>query len=109
MICTTMRSLIKKQLVGFEWDEANSDKIARKHGISAKEAEEVFLSETALVIPDSSHSQQEDRFILVGQTLLAAHLFVVFTLRKDKIRIISARRMHKNEIKKYEKISASNH
>lgn len=102
-----LRSLIKKQLLAFEWDEANSDKIAHKHGISAKEAEEVFLSETALVLPDIAHSQAEDRFILVGQTLLSTYLFVVFTVRGDKIRIISARKMHQHEINKYEKITAS--
>jgi uncharacterized DUF497 family protein len=104
-----LRSIVQKNIVGFEWDAANSDKIYLKHGISTKEAEEVFLSEGSLVIPDLCHSQNEERFILVGQTLLSIYLFVVFTIRRDKIRIISARKTHKNEIKKYEQIYVKNH
>ena len=95
---------IKANLESFEWDKGNLDKSYLKHGVSPKEAEEIFLNEQSLVIPDEKHSGIEERNIIIGQTLCGIYLFVVFTFRKKQIRIISARRMHKNEIKRYEKI-----
>lgn len=104
-----MRHLIKQEIVAFEWDAGNLDKSYLKHGVSSKEAEEVFLSEGALVIKDVKHSQSEDRFILVGQSLAKHKLFIAFTIRGQKIRVILARKMHKNEINKYEKIQQALH
>ena len=88
----------------FEWDEGNIDKSHEKHGITPKEAEELFVSEDLYVQPDTQHSQDEERFIAVGIIRGEKHLFVVFALRGDKIRIISARKMHKQEVKKYEEV-----
>lgn len=88
----------------FEWDEGNIDKSYQKHGTTPKEAEEIFVSEDIYVQPDKQHSQDEIRFIAVGKTRGEKHLFVVFTLRGDKIRIISARKMHKKEVRKYEEV-----
>lgn len=88
----------------FEWDEGNIDKNSQKHGINPKDTEEVFISEELYVIPDIKHSSTEKRFIALGKTRLGRKLFVVFTLRGKKIRVISARAMHKKEVERYEKV-----
>lgn len=95
---------VMDQEIEFEWDEGNLDKSRRKHGITPEEAENVFSDEHSLIIPDEVHSKTEDRFIIVGKSSENRNLFIVFTTRKDKIRIISGRGMHRKEIEKYEKI-----
>lgn len=92
------------KILVFEWDEGNIDKNYGKHDISPKEAEEVFISEELFVVPDKKHSRSERRHIALGKTQEGRKLFVIFTLRGKKIRIISARRMHKKEVLKYEKV-----
>lgn len=92
------------KIVEFEWDKGNIDKSYQKHGIEIKEAEEIFIDKDSIILPDVKHSQAEKRFIIVGKTLNKIYLFIVFTYRKTKIRIISARRMHKEEVERYEKI-----
>lgn len=87
----------------FEWDRDNLDKNYEKHGISAKEAEEIFVNEELFVLPDVKHSQKEPRYIALGSTRERKNLFVVFTVRNEKIRIVSVRSMHRKEIEKYEK------
>lgn len=91
------------ETISFEWDKGNIDKSYEKHGVSPKEAEEVFVSEELFVLPDKKHSKTEKRHIALGKTQEGKNLFVVFTLKAKKIRIISARRMHKKEVSKYEK------
>lgn len=95
---------VKDRFIGFEWDEANIRKSYFKHGITPKESEEVFLDSKLQIIPDAKHSLVESRFIAVGKTLEGKSLFVAFCIRRKKIRVISARRMHGKEVKKYEKI-----
>ena len=95
---------VNGKTVEFDWDQANLSKSYFKHGVTPKETEEIFVDSKLLVIPDIKHSISEDRFIAVGRTLDKKTLFVVFTMRGKKIRVISARRMHKKEVKKYEKI-----
>ncbi|EKD86748.1 MAG: hypothetical protein ACD_37C00159G0001 [uncultured bacterium] len=90
------------KVLAFEWDEANLDKSYKKHGISPKEAEEIFVSEELFVLPDTKHSKAESRHIALGKSQDGKSLFAVFTLRDKKIRIISARKMHKKEVLKYE-------
>lgn len=87
---------------GFDWDKGNVDKSYQKHGITPNEAEEVFLDEKAIIVRDIEHSSGENRYILVGRTTTDKILFVVFTLRKRKIRIVSARMAGKKEKVKYE-------
>ncbi len=96
-----MYMTVKGNPIRFEWDKGNIDKT---HGIEPKQAEEIFVYEDAIVLPDIQHSQKEKRHIIVGKTLGKTYLFVVFTMRGQKIRIISARKMHKEEVEKYEKI-----
>lgn len=91
--------------IRFEWDE-NKDKINRKkHGISFEEATTVFYDEEALLISDPEHSDEEERFILLGLSKAANLLVVCHCLRESEtvIRIISARKATKNEAKQYYK------
>lgn len=94
---------VKGKLVRFEWDKWNIDKNYLKHGITPKEAEEAFIYEESYFFSDIKHSKNEERFVLLGKTLDRKNLFIIFTMRGKKVRIISARRMHESEVKKYEK------
>ena len=86
-----------RECTGFEWDEGNSDKNWILHQVRRGELEEVFFNEPLIVAEDYEHSNEEERFYLLGQTNAKRLLFIVFTLRRDKIRIISGRNMTKNE------------
>ena len=92
----------------FEWDAGNLDKSYQKHGIHPKEAEEIFLDQDLLIIEDIKHQQDEPRFIALGKTIEKRVLFVVFTLRHTKVRVISARRAHRKERKFYEEKAQTN-
>lgn len=94
---------VRGRVVKFEWDKWNIDKIYLKHRITHKEAEEIFINDDSYVFSDVKHSQKEERFIILGKTLEKKNFFVVFTMRGDKVRIVSARKMHKKEVEKYEK------
>ena len=88
-----------KNVVGFDWDSGNARKSADKHGVSQLEAEQVFFSEPLLVVQDRHHSEREPRWHALGQTFQQRFLHVTFTLRREgtKIRVISARPMHRKE------------
>ncbi|KKR84833.1 MAG: hypothetical protein UU32_C0043G0009 [Candidatus Woesebacteria bacterium GW2011_GWB1_41_10] len=88
--------------IKFEWDEWNIDKNYLKHGTTPEEAEEAFVSERSYFFSDVKHSTVEKRFILLGKTFEKKNLFIAFTMRGKKVRIISARRMYESEVKKYE-------
>lgn len=92
----------------FEWDKGNIDKSFEKHGITPNQSEEIFLDENLKVIKDIRHSQDEKRFIAIGRTFENKILFVIFTFRDKKIRIISARKANKKERRKYEKAIKKN-
>lgn len=92
-----------KKIVGFEWDKGNIDKNYKKHGITPNETEEVFLDEDILMLEDTRHSKQEERFEAIGKIIKGSILFLAFTVRRDKIRIISARTANKKERRRYEK------
>jgi uncharacterized DUF497 family protein len=85
------------ECVGFDWDEWNSRKIWERHGVVPSECEQVMLNRPAVVVDDAAHSQQELRYYALGKTDLGRRLFVVFTVRRDLIRVISARRMSRRE------------
>jgi uncharacterized DUF497 family protein len=90
------------KITGFEWDKGNIDKSFKKHGITPNEAEEVFLDEDIFLLKDIKHSQAEERFEAIGKITKGEILFLAFTVRGDKIRIISARRANKKERRLYE-------
>lgn len=98
---------VKDQEVAFEWDKGNLDKSQRKHDVTPEESESVFLDEEAFVFPDVRHSEKEDRFVILGISNKNRYVFVIFTLRNANIRIISARRMHRKEVDKYDKVKKS--
>lgn len=93
------------ETIQFEWDENKNQINQRKHGISFQEAKTVFYDEEALVIDDPEHSEQEDRFIILGLSNQANLLVVRHCYRASDtvIRIISARKATKTESKYYEK------
>lgn len=91
--------------IKFTWDEGKNKSNQKKHGISFKEAQTVFYDENARLVSDGEHSQNEDRFILLGLSYTLRLLIVVHSYRESDeiIRIISARKATKNETKYYKR------
>lgn len=88
--------------IQFEWDAGNIKK-PKKHGVENKEAEEAFFDREKTIYKDVFHSMEEERFVLLGKTKSRRHLYIVFTYRKQSVRIISARVINKKEVHLYEK------
>lgn len=84
--------------LAFQWDHGNTDKNFDKHQVTNQECEEVFFDQDKKILKDSLHSGSEDRRILIGCTKLSRPLFIVFTVRQSKVRIISARDLNKKEL-----------
>lgn len=89
--------------VVFEWDKGNFDKNLISHNVTNKEAEEVFGNKP-LVSEDIKHSTIEKRFQALGKTDKGRLLFISFTIRNEKVRVISARDMNKKEVKTHEEV-----
>lgn len=89
--------------VGFEWDEGNLFKNWDKHGVTAPECEQIFFNKPLITGSDEKHSKHETRFYVLGQTDTGRLLFVVFTVRNNHIRVISARDMSRKERRAYGK------
>lgn len=87
---------------GFEWDEGNALKNWLKHRVSMSECESLFQNIPLLLMNDDEHSQDEQRWYALGITNEGRKLFVAFTVRGNKIRVISARPMSKAERQYYE-------
>jgi uncharacterized DUF497 family protein len=87
----------------FEWDEKKNAANRRKHGISFTEARTAFLDEDARAIPDPEHSDEEERFVLLGLSISVRLLVVCHCYRQggDVVRIISARKADRDEIEQY--------
>lgn len=86
---------------GFDWDKGNIVKNWERHRVSYTECEEVFFNSPLIAGTDEKHSEGEDRRYLLGKTDNERLLFVVFTIRGKKIRVISARDMNKRERRIY--------
>ena len=95
--------IVIKNPLAFEWDEGNKDKNLIKHKVTNEECEEVFFDPSKKISIDTLHSDEEVRYILLGKTKNNRYLFVVFTTRNDKIRIISSRDLNKTERTLYKK------
>jgi hypothetical protein len=91
-----------KDIPEFEWDKGNKDKNWKKHHVKNEESEEAFFDEKKKILKDALHSGKETRYILLGKTKKKKILFIVFTIRNVKIRIISARNLNKKEVNLYE-------
>lgn len=89
-------------VIGFDWDKVNTNK-NRKHRVEDREAEEAFFDRRSVVYRDVLHSQVEKRYILIGQTSQERLIYVIFTYRDSKVRIVSARDTNRKEDKFYEK------
>lgn len=89
--------------ISFKWDEGKRALNKKKHGISFEEAQTVFVDENALLLHDPDHSQEEDRFILLGLSSKLRILVVCHCYRKNDevIRIISVRKATRSEQKQY--------
>src|SRR5262245_43322897 len=88
--------------LGFEWDDKKAKQNLKKHKVSFEEASTVFGDPLSRTIPDPLHSEEEDRYVILGESHRRRLLVVVFTERRDKIRIISAREATRRERKDYE-------
>ncbi|OHB55372.1 MAG: hypothetical protein A2Y12_11730 [Planctomycetes bacterium GWF2_42_9] len=89
--------------IDFLWDEQKDTLNRKKHGVSFEEASTVFYDRNARLIYDPDHSKNEDRFILLGISAKPRLLLVCHCYKKNAkiVRIISARKANKHEIKQY--------
>jgi uncharacterized DUF497 family protein len=89
--------------ISFEWAEKKNASNKKKHNVSFEEAQTVFVDENALLIHDPAHSDDEDRFVMLGLSARLRLLVVCHSYRRDQatIRIISARKATRFEQKQY--------
>jgi len=89
--------------IEFEWDFKKEKANTKKHGVTFEEARTSFYDEHALQFFDPEHSEDEDRFILLGTSFKLNTLVVCHCFRQDEkiVRIISARKADKDEAKAY--------
>jgi len=92
---------ILENCTGFEWDQGNLTKNWDQLDVSNGECEQIFFNRPLIIKRDKEHSKNENRYYVLGRTNLKRLLFAVFTVRNDKIRIISARDMTDAEIERY--------
>lgn len=89
--------------LAFEWDQRKAAANRQKHGVSFSEAKTAFSDEFGRLIADPDHSDEEDRFVLLGTSIHSRLLVVCHCVRDgDTIRIISARKANKRERKIYQ-------
>lgn len=100
-----MRLVVR--LSGFDWDEANWQKSELKHGVAAAEAEEALLKDPLCQV-DPRHSDDEQRYIALGETNEGRRLFISFTVRRGRARVISARPMSRKERAVYDEAKKAN-
>ena len=89
--------------LSFDWDSGNIKKNLLKHGVTNKECEELFDCPDKRILNDKTHSLKERRYIIIGETYKKRYLYLVFTLRGQKIRVMSVRDLNKKEYHLYEK------
>ena len=87
----------------FEWDPEKAISNFEKHGVTFEEAASVFYDTLSLTVSDPKHSVSENRFVIVGHSILERLLVVAHTDRSGKIRVISARPATAAERRKYER------
>ena len=89
------------RIVGFDWDRGNKQKNWDKHQVDFRECEEVFFNRPLITGKDKTHSTHETRYYALGRTDASRPLFLAFTIRSNKIRIISAREQTSKEWQRY--------
>ena len=95
------------RLTGVDWDQANWRKSELKHGVAAAEAEEALLKDPLCQI-DPRHSDDEQRYVALGETSEGRRLFISFTVRRGRARVISARPMSRKERAIYDEAKKAN-
>ena len=90
--------------LAFEWDEGNIKKNFVKHNVTNKEVEEAITNKPTFLFVDEGHTGKEKRYGLYGKTDNGRRLSIVFTIRREKVRIISARDMSRRERRAYDTI-----
>ena len=90
-------------MIRFEWDPRKDEVNQKKHGVSFEEAQSVFFDDDAIQFYDKDHSDQEERFIMLGMSIQSRMLIVCYCERwaGEVIRIISVRKATKFERKHY--------
>ncbi len=99
-----MDKIYKKMLSqceGFEWNDGNINKNWLKYKVSPAECEQLFFNRPLIIQDDIKHSEVEKRFYALGRTDSKRTLFIVFTVRNKRIRVISARDMSRKEREGY--------
>lgn len=91
------------EVSGFDWDKGNIEENKQSHNLFKWQIEEVFFNESLLIFEDTKHSNYEYRWYALGKTDNEIELMVVFTIRNNLLRVISARKMSKKEMAYYEK------
>lgn len=86
-----------KEPLHFEWDAANRDKNLVKHRVTHEECEEAFFDPHKRILGEPIQVGEEERYLMAGCTKMGRGLFVVLTIRKNRIRVISARDLNKKE------------
>jgi len=89
------------QIEGFDWGQGNIEKNWDRHKVCFIECEGVFFNRPLVVAEDTGDSKSEGRYYALGGTNDGRPLFVVFTIRNNKIRVISARDMNRKERRVY--------
>lgn len=92
---------------GFQWDAGNASKGLARHNVEPGECEQAFFQEPFVATFDQGHSETEQRWRGLGQTIAGRKLYLVFTIRGALIRVIVARDMNRKERKRYEEVQAS--
>ena len=93
----------------FDWDGGNAEKNWKRHRVSQSECEQVFFNRPLVVADDDLHSAGEARHFVLGRTDAGRFLFLVYTLRGERVRVISARDMTRREIKEYQRAQSEEH
>ncbi|THB76744.1 MAG: BrnT family toxin [Desulfobulbaceae bacterium] len=86
-----------RQCEGFEWNDGNVNKNWLKHKVSPAECEQLFFNRPLVIQDDTRHSELEKRFYALGRTDSKRTLFIAYTVRNNRIRVISARDMSRKE------------
>lgn len=92
------------EIFGFEWDKGNLDKNRVKHKVTNEESEEVFANQPVRIFDDEVHSKGEKRYGALGKTNKGRRLTVFFTIRKNRVRIISAHDQGRKDKRLYKEI-----
>ena len=91
-----------RQSVDFACDEKKYQVNLRKHGVDLLEASTAFFDPCCMSFFDAEHSETEDRYRLLAETTNGKLLFIVYTVKNDVVRLISARKAQKEEVRIYE-------